>query len=163
MLLISIWFLFSSLLKVCCLYFSIAPFILCSTYTKHMHHKGDILLYTVIGRRLLSAAAKGEDHSILQTFKVLIIQNIQQLNNNQLMLNEEEEGSTFWALLQTTHGYKHGEIYPECGVGYQFLSLVSPREVTGTPKHTVDADAHKKSEEKMGFFHERERERASWV
>lgn len=95
MLLISIWFLFSSLLKVCCLYFSIAPFILCSTYTKHMHHKGDILLYTVIGRRLLSAAAKGEDHSILQTFKVLIIQNIQQLNNNQLMLNEEEEGSTF--------------------------------------------------------------------
>lgn len=76
-----------------------------------MHHKGDILLYTVIGRRLLSAAAKGEDHSI---------------------------------------GYKHGEIYPECGVGYQFLSLVSPREVTGTPKDTVDADAHKKYNYKDG-------------
>lgn len=36
---------------------------------KHKHLKGDILLYTVIGGGLLSAAAEGEDHSILQKFK----------------------------------------------------------------------------------------------
>lgn len=72
---------------------------------KHKHLKGDILLYTVIGGGLLSAAAEGEDHSI---------------------------------------GYKHGKVYPERRVGYQILSFVSPREVTGTPKDTVDADAHKK-------------------
>lgn len=56
------------------------------------------------------------------------------------------------ALLQTTHGYKHGEIYPERRVGYQIMSLVSSREVTGTPKDTVDADAHKKSEEKCSLL-----------
>lgn len=38
-------------------------------YMKHKHLKGDILLYTVIGGGLLSAAAEGEDHSILQKFK----------------------------------------------------------------------------------------------
>lgn len=56
------------------------------------------------------------------------------------------------ALLQTTHGYKHGKVYPERRVGYQILSFVSPREVTGTPKDTVDADAHKKSEEKCSLL-----------